>query len=123
MTAQRRHQVTDIAPVLPPKVTEYVAQAKECPGCGTVTEGDLPAHVRARASFGPETCAQAANLTAGAPHPGLPVHAAAVPARRDRRINGVDGRDPGPRRRAGGGQQVHGPGPGAAEDRPGSARG
>ena len=42
-----------------------MAQAKECPGCGTVTAGELPAHVRARASFGPETCAQAANLTAG----------------------------------------------------------
>jgi transposase len=41
------------------------------PGCGTVTEGELPAHVRARASFGPETCAQAANLTAG--HH-IPVH-------------------------------------------------
>ena len=65
MTAQRRHQVTDIAPALAPEVTEYVAQAKECPGCGTVTAGELPAHVRARASFGPETCAQAANLTAG----------------------------------------------------------
>ena len=63
--AQRRHQVTDIAPAPVPKVTQYVAQAKECPGCGTVTEGELPAHVRARASFGPETCAQAANLTAG----------------------------------------------------------
>ena len=63
--AQRRHQVTDIAPAPAPKVTEYVAQAKECPGCGTVTEGGLPAHVRPRASFGPETCAQAANLTAG----------------------------------------------------------
>ena len=65
VAAQRRHQVTDIAPAPAPKVTEYVAQAKECPGCGTVTEGGLPAHVRARASFGPETCAQAANLTAG----------------------------------------------------------
>ena len=65
VTAQRRHQVTDIAPAPSPKVTEYVAQAKECPGCGTVTGGELPAHVRARASFGPETCAQAANLTAG----------------------------------------------------------
>ena len=65
VTAQRRHQVTDIAPAPPPKVIEYVAQAKECAGCGTVTEGELPAHVRARASFGPETCAQAANLTAG----------------------------------------------------------
>jgi transposase len=63
--AQRRHQVTDIAPAPAPRVTEYVAQAKECPGCGTVTEGELPAHVRARASFGPETCAQAANLTTG----------------------------------------------------------
>jgi transposase len=30
-----------------------------------VTEGELPAHVRARASFGPETCAHAANLTCG----------------------------------------------------------
>jgi transposase len=65
VTAQRRHQVTDIEPPPAPKVTEYVAQAKECGGCGTVTEGELPAHVRARASFGPETCAQAANLTAG----------------------------------------------------------
>ena len=46
-------------------MTEYVAQAKQCPCCGTVTEGELPAHVRARASFGPETCARAANLTAG----------------------------------------------------------
>ncbi len=63
--AQRRHQVTDIAPAPAPRVTEYVAQAKEWPGCGMVTAGELPAYVRARASFGPETCAQAANLTAG----------------------------------------------------------
>ncbi len=71
VTAQRRHQVTDIEPAPAPKVTEYVAQAKECSGCGTVTEGELPAHVRARASFGPETCAQAANLACG--HH-IPVH-------------------------------------------------
>jgi transposase len=63
--AQRRHQVTDIEPAPAPKVTEYVAQAKQCPCCGTVTEGELPAHVRARASYGPEASAQAANLTAG----------------------------------------------------------
>jgi transposase len=75
VTAQRRHQVTDIEPAPAPKVTEYVAQAKECPGCGTVTEGELPAHVRARASFGPETCAQAANLVAG--HY-IPVHRATL---------------------------------------------
>jgi transposase len=63
--AERRHQVTDISPAPAPKVTEYVAQAKECGGCGTVTAGELPPHVRARASFGPETCAQAANLACG----------------------------------------------------------
>ncbi|MGE5289436.1 MAG: IS66 family transposase [Micromonosporaceae bacterium] len=63
--AQRRHQVTDIEPAPPPKVTGYVAQAKQCPCCGTVTEGALPAFVRARASFGPEASAQAANLTCG----------------------------------------------------------
>ena len=59
-----------------PKVIEYVAQAKECAGCGTVTAGELPAHVRARASYGPETCAQAANLVSG--HH-IPVHRATLP--------------------------------------------
>jgi transposase len=63
--AQRRHQVTDIRPAPEPEVTEYVAQSKRCPCCGEVTEGALPAGVRARASFGPETHAQAVNLTCG----------------------------------------------------------
>jgi transposase len=63
--AQRRHQVTDIAPAPPPKVTGYVAQAKACPCCGTVSAGVLPGHVRARASYGPEVHAQAANLACG----------------------------------------------------------
>jgi transposase len=75
VTAQRRHQVTDIAPAPAPKVIEYVAQAKECAGCGTVTAGELPTHVRARASYGPETCAQAANLVSG--HH-IPVHRATL---------------------------------------------
>ena len=65
VTAQRRHQVTDIEPAPAPKITEYVAQAKQCAGCGVVTAGELPWHVRARASYGPETCAQAANLVSG----------------------------------------------------------
>ena len=65
VAAQRRHQVTDIAPAPAPKVIEYVTQAKQCAGCGTVTAGELPAHVRARASYGPETCAQAAHLVSG----------------------------------------------------------
>ena len=63
--AQRRHQVTDIRPAPPPEVTEHVAQAKQCPWCDAVSEGELPAFVRARASFGPEACAQAANLACG----------------------------------------------------------
>jgi len=75
VAAQRRHQVTDIAPAPAPKVTEYVAQAKQCPCCGTVTVGELPTHVRARASYGPEASAQAANLTAG--HY-IPVHRATL---------------------------------------------
>ena len=41
-----------------------MAESKKCPCCGEVTEGVLPPG-RARASFGPETCAQAANLTCG----------------------------------------------------------
>jgi transposase len=65
VVAQRRHQVTDIEPAPAPQIVEYVAQAKERAGCGTVTAGELPAHVRARASYGPETCAQAANLVSG----------------------------------------------------------
>ncbi len=63
--ASRRHQVTDILPAPEPEVTEHVAQSKRCPCCGEVTEGELPAGVRARASFGPEAHAQAANLTCG----------------------------------------------------------
>jgi len=63
--AQRRHQVTGIRPAPEPEVTEHVAQSKMCPCCGAVSEGVLPAGVRARAGFGPETHAQAANLTCG----------------------------------------------------------
>ena len=63
--AQRRHQVTDVKPAPAPEVTEHVAQSKKCPWCGDVTEGELPPGVRARASFGPEAHAQAANLTCG----------------------------------------------------------
>jgi transposase len=65
VTATRRHQVTDITPPPPPQVIQYVAQAKRCPCCGTVTAGELPPHVRARASYRPQTCAQAANLACG----------------------------------------------------------
>jgi transposase len=62
--AERRHQVTDIQPAPAPAVIEYRAQAKQCSGCGATSVGELPAHVKARAGFGPETHAQAANLLA-----------------------------------------------------------
>jgi hypothetical protein len=53
-------------------------------------EGELPAHVRARASLGPEVSAQAANLTAGHHIPVLPGHAAAVRARRGGGLHRVE---------------------------------
>jgi transposase len=62
---QRRHQVTDVVPAPPPEVTEYVAQSKACPCCGTVSAGVLPARVRARAGYGPEAHARAAYLLSG----------------------------------------------------------
>lgn len=58
--AQRRHQVTDLVPGAALKVIECVAQAKRCPCCAAVTEGELLTRVRARASYGPEVSAQAA---------------------------------------------------------------
>jgi transposase len=72
VTARRRHQVTDIEPAPAPKVIEYVAQAKECAWCGAVSAGELPAHVRARASYGPEICA-GREPGQRASHPRLPV--------------------------------------------------
>ncbi len=113
-SAQRRHQVTDVAPAPAPKVTEHVAQAKECPCCGTVTEGELP-----------RACAGAGQLRAGgvragrepgrrAPRSGLPGDAAAVRSWPGSRVSaGLDGRDPREGRRAGRGQRVHGPGRGS----------
>jgi transposase len=122
VTAQRRHQVTDIEPAPAPKVTEYVAQAKECAGCGVTSVGVLPAHVRARASYGPETCAQAANLAVG--HH-VPVYRATLLLCQLAGIAVSTGWMAGIRGRAAAlvrGQRVHGPGPGAAEGRSGGAR-
>ena len=82
VTAQRRHQVTDIAPASAPKVIEYVAQAKECAGCGMVTAAELAAYVRARASYGPETCAPGREPGQRPPHPRLRGDTAAVPVPR-----------------------------------------
>ena len=75
VAAERRHQVTDIEPAPAPRTREYRAQAKQCACCGEITAGDLPAGVRARASYGPEVSAQAANLVSG--HH-IPIHRATL---------------------------------------------
>ena len=83
-----------------------MAQAKACPCCGTVARGELPGHVRARASYGPEVHAQAANLACGHHVPRRAGGAAAGPAGRGGGLAGVDGRDPRQGRRADRGQRV-----------------
>jgi transposase len=75
VAAERRHQVTDIAPAPAPRTTEYRAQARQCACCGETTAGELPPGARARASYGPEVSAQAANLVSG--HH-VPIHRAMV---------------------------------------------
>jgi transposase len=65
VAVQQRRQVREIMPPPPPKTTEYRVQAKVCPRCGTTSAGQAPAQARARASYGPEVHAQAANLVAG----------------------------------------------------------
>jgi len=64
VSAQQRRQVTDIAPPPPPTTIEYLLHAKVCPDCGQTSVGDL-ADVRARAQYGVEVHAQAANLVCG----------------------------------------------------------
>lgn len=64
-SAQQRHQVTDLTPPPPPRVTEYLLQAKVCPACGATSIGELPRQAGGRAQYGAEVCAQAANLVCG----------------------------------------------------------
>lgn len=58
-------QVTEISPAPPPRTTEYRVQAKECGTCGATTVGVAPQFAKARASYGPDTHAQACNLVVG----------------------------------------------------------
>ena len=55
----RRHQVVEVPP-LSAFVTEYRCHALQCPGCGVVTRGELPAH--ARSVFGDRLAALASLL-------------------------------------------------------------
>jgi transposase len=49
----QRRQVTEAQAPPPPKVTEYLVQAKRCGWCGVTSVGAPPAHVTGRAQFGP----------------------------------------------------------------------
>jgi transposase len=57
----QRRQVFDVPPTEPrPHVTEYRVCSLACPGCGTVSEPDVP--VRGRVAYGPKLKARAAWL-------------------------------------------------------------
>jgi transposase len=58
-SAPRRHQVVEVPP-LSAIVTEYRCHALECPDCGVVTRGEVPAH--ARSAFGDRLTALASLL-------------------------------------------------------------
>jgi transposase len=62
VVAEQRRQVFEARPVPPPRVTEYVVQARQCE-CGLVTEGAAPSGVTGRAQYGPRVQALAALLT------------------------------------------------------------
>ena len=63
--AEQRRQVREIAPPPPPHTIEYRVQAKVCGACGATNVGTAPAHAKARASYGPDTHAQACSLVVG----------------------------------------------------------
>src|SRR5664279_5508833 len=63
--AEQRRQVREIAPPPPPRTIEYRVQAKVCGACGATNVGTAPAHAKARASYGPDTHAQACSLVVG----------------------------------------------------------
>jgi transposase len=58
-SAPRRHQVVEVPP-LSAIVTEYRCHALQCPDCGEVTRGEVPAH--ARSAFGDRLAALASLL-------------------------------------------------------------
>ncbi|QRK14070.1 IS66 family transposase [Archangium violaceum] len=58
-SAPRRHQVVEVPP-LSAIVTEYRCHALQCPDCGVVTRGEVPAH--ARSVFGDRLAALASLL-------------------------------------------------------------
>jgi len=60
VTGVQRRQVFEAAPPPPPTVIEYQVVARQCPGCGAVTEGIAPADVTGRVQYGPGVHARTA---------------------------------------------------------------
>jgi len=67
----RRRQVFDVPEPAPVEVTEYAAEVKCCPGCGTKQAGAFPAGIDSAVQYGPETVAKVADAVL-AHH--IPVH-------------------------------------------------
>jgi transposase len=63
VVGEQRRQVFEAQPPPPPRVTEFVVQARACPCCGEVTVGEAPAGVTGRAQYGPGVHALLALLT------------------------------------------------------------
>jgi transposase len=75
VTAVRRRQVHDLAPIPDPVITEYAADVKCCPGCRASVTGVFPAGVTAPAQYGPEITTRVADVVVG--HH-VPVHRSTV---------------------------------------------
>lgn len=67
----RRRQVFDLPEPAPVEVTEYVAEIKRCPACGTRQCGAFPAGVESAVQYGPEVITKVADAVL-AHH--IPVH-------------------------------------------------
>ena len=67
----RRRQVFDLPEPVPVEVTEYAAEVKCCPDCGTKQAGVFPAGVESSVQYGPEVIAKVADAVL-AHH--IPVH-------------------------------------------------
>ncbi|WP_371583982.1 IS66 family transposase [Streptomyces sp. NBC_01314] len=71
VSAVRRRQVFDLTTPPPPRVTEYAADIKCCPGCGKKATGCFPDGVASAAQYGPEITTKVADAVLG--HH-IPVH-------------------------------------------------
>jgi transposase len=69
--AVRRRQVFDLVELPPPRVTEYAADVKCCPGCGKKATGAFPDGIDSAAQYGPQITTKVADAVL-AHH--IPVH-------------------------------------------------